>query len=136
MTSHEAEIKALLNERVDATRAKHIDRLMALYAPTIVYFDVVPPTQFVGPVEVRRNYLRWFDEYEGPIGLETHALRVATSEDVAFAHMLHSVSGKRRSGVPQGQARVRSTVCCRRSGGTWSITHEHVSLPLGGRNDA
>jgi ketosteroid isomerase-like protein len=135
MTSNESEIRALLDERVEACRAKNIDRLMTLYAPSIVYYDVVPPIQFVGPVEARRNFLRWFDEYEGPIGLETHELEVATSGDVAFAHMLHSDSGKRRPGVPQGKVKIRSTVCCRRSGGTWLITHEHVSLPLGWRND-
>ena len=26
--------------------------------------------------------------------------------------------------------RVRSSVCCRRSGGGWLIAHEHVSLPI------
>jgi ketosteroid isomerase-like protein len=135
MTPSESEIRVLLNKRIDACRAKDIDRLMALYASTIVYYDVVPPIQFVGPAEVRRNFLRWFDEYEGPIGLETHELDVATSVDVAFAHMLHSDSGKRQPGVPQGEVRIRSTVCCRRLGGTWLITHEHVSLPLGWRND-
>jgi ketosteroid isomerase-like protein len=136
MTANESEIRALLDKRVDATQAKDIDRLMALYASGIVYYDVVPPTRFEGLVEVRRNYLRWFDEYEGPIGLQTRELDVATSEDVGFAHMLHSVSGKRRSGAPQAQAWVRATVCCRRSGAAWLITHEHVSLPLGARNDA
>jgi ketosteroid isomerase-like protein len=135
MTSSESEIRVLLDKRVNACRAKDIDQLMGLYAPDIVYYDVVPPVQFVGPVEVRRNFLRWFDEYEGAIGLETHDLDVATSGDVAFAHMLHSDSGKRKPGVPQGDVEIRSTVCCRRSGDTWLITHEHVSLPLGWRND-
>jgi len=134
-TSNGSEVRALLDERVAACQVKDIDRLMGLYASTIVYYDVVPPLQFVGAVEVRRNFLRWFDEYEGPIGLETHELDVATSSDVAFAHMLHLDSGKRRSHVPQGQVWIRSTVCCRRSGGSWLITHEHVSLPLGWRND-
>ncbi|CAM4078232.1 nuclear transport factor 2 family protein [Kibdelosporangium persicum] len=130
------EVMALLDRRVEACRAKDIDGLMALYAPTIVYYDVVPPVQFTGTDEVRRNFLRWFDEYDGPIGLETHELEVATSGDVAFAHMLHLDSGERKEGRPEGAVWVRSTVCCQRSGGRWSITHEHISLPIGWQDEA
>jgi ketosteroid isomerase-like protein len=122
------EVRTLLDGRVDACREKDIDRLMSLYSPDVVYFDVVPPLQFVGSAEVRRNFTRWFDEYDGPIGLETHDLSVAAGEDVAFAHMLHLDSGTRRNGV-DGAVWVRSTVCCRRSNGTWLITHEHISMP-------
>ncbi|KAB8195994.1 DUF4440 domain-containing protein [Nonomuraea phyllanthi] len=128
MTSYESEVRALLDARVDACRRKDIDQLMSLYSPDIAYFDVVPPLRFVGSAEVRRNFTRWFDEYEGQIGLETHELGIAVSGDVAFAHMLHVDSGTRNNGV-QGAVWLRSTVCCRRSGGRWSITHEHISMP-------
>ncbi|KAB2352368.1 YybH family protein [Actinomadura rudentiformis] len=131
MTSNDSEFRALLDRRVDACKAKDIDRLMALYSPGIVYYDVVPPLQFVGPDEVRRNFQRWFDEYEGPIGLETHELNIMMSGDVAVAHMLHLDSGTRKEGIPQGEVWVRSTVCCQRSSDRWLITHEHISLPLG-----
>src|SRR5262245_22995699 len=123
MPSNETEVRALLERRIEACQAKDIDRLMTLYASNIVYFDVVPPTQFKGPDEVRRNFLRWFDEYDGPIGLETHELNIAMSGDVAFAHMLHVDSGTRKPGVPKGDVCIRSTVCCRRLGGQWLITH-------------
>lgn len=127
-TRNESEVRALLDSRVDACQKKDIDRLMSLYAPDIVYFDVVQPLQFVGDGEVRRNFVRWFDEYDGPIGLETHELNVAVEGDVAFAHMLHLDTGTRKNGV-EGAVWVRSTVCCRRSGDTWRITHEHISMP-------
>lgn len=128
MTPSESEVRALLDSRVDACQAKDIDRLMSLYSPDIVYYDVVPPLQFGGSIEVRRNFMRWFAEYEGPIGLETHDLNIAVSADVAFAHMLHLDSGTRNNGV-QGAVWLRSTVCCRRLGDTWLITHEHISMP-------
>lgn len=134
MASSGSEVRALLDRRIDACQAKDIDRLVALYASNIVYYDVVPPIQFKGTDEVRRNFLRWFDEYDGPIGLETHELDIATSGDVAFAHMLHLDSGTRKVGVPQGEVWIRSTVCCRRSSGNWLITHEHISLPIGWLN--
>lgn len=128
MAADESELKALLDSRVDACQAKDIDRLMALYSPGIVYYDVVPPLQFVGSADVRRNFIRWFDQYDGPIGLETHDLDIAVSADVAFAHMLHLDSGTRNSG-PEGAVWLRSTVCCQRTDGKWLITHEHISMP-------
>ena len=128
MASNDSEVRALLDSRVDACRAKDIDRLMSLYSSDIVYYDVVPPLQFVGSADVRRNFMRWFDQYDGPIGLETHDLTIAADADVAFAHMLHLDSGTRKNG-PEGAVWVRSTVCCRRSGGKWLVTHEHISMP-------
>ena len=53
-----AEVMAVLDRRVEAVRAKDIDRMMSLYSPDIVYFDIIPPHQFVGAGELRRNFLR------------------------------------------------------------------------------
>jgi ketosteroid isomerase-like protein len=130
MTSYESDIRALLDSRVEASRAKDIDRLMSLYADDIVYYDAVPPLRFTGHEAVRGNFLRWFGAYDGPIGLETHELTVtSTDADLAFAHMLHLDSGKRTNGLDTAMW-VRSSVCFRRSGGRWLITHEHISLPI------
>jgi ketosteroid isomerase-like protein len=126
----DSDIRTLLDSRVDACRTKDIDRLMSLYSPDIIYYDVVFPLRFTGSAEVRRNFMRWFDEYDGPIGLETHELRIAIGADVAFAHMLHVDSGTRNNGV-EGEVWLRSTVCCQQSSGKWLITHEHISIPGG-----
>jgi len=125
------EVEALLESRVQACRDKDIDKLMSLYSPDIVYFDVVPPLQFTGTDAVRRNFVRWFDEYDGPIGLETHALKVVASGDVAIAHMFHLDTGQMQSdGSPSRSLWLRSTVCLERTAGQWLITHEHISLPI------
>lgn len=124
-----AEVIAVLDRRLEAMRVKDIDAAMAVYSPDIVYFDIIPPHQFVGADAVRRNFLRWFAEYEGDIGLETLDLNVAVSGDVAFAHMLHPDRGKRRSGREETVV-VRSTVCLQRLADEWLITHEHISLPI------
>jgi len=123
-----ADVTALLDSRLEACRAKDIDLLMSLYSPDSIYYDVVPPLQFTGSAAIRRNFLRWFAEYTGPIGLEISDLHVAVSGDVAFAHMLGRDSGNRNgdySGVW-----LRSTVCCQRINNKWLITHEHISLPI------
>ncbi|MEU3899088.1 nuclear transport factor 2 family protein [Streptomyces sp. NPDC045251] len=129
MTMYESEIRTLLASRADAQQAKDIDRLMSFYAADAVYYDVVPPLRFAGTEEVRGNFLRWFDGYVGGITLETHDLTLAAGEDAAFAHMLHLDSGERKGGL-QASIWVRESVCLRRSNGTWSITHEHVSIPV------
>jgi ketosteroid isomerase-like protein len=128
MASNDSEVRELLDSRVDACQAKDIDRLMSLYSANIVYYDVVPPLQFSGADEVRRNFVRWFDEYDGPIGLETHDLTVVASADVAFASSLVLDNGTRNNGL-EGEIWLRSTVCCQWSSGKWLITHEHISMP-------
>jgi ketosteroid isomerase-like protein len=132
MASERSDVEALLDSRLEACRAKDIDRLMSLYSADIVYFDCVPPLQgFHGSDAVRRNFLRWFDEYEGPIGLEARDVNIATHGDVAFAHMLNVDKGNVHFGKAGiDEAWLRSTVCCQRSGGGWLITHEHVSWPF------
>ena len=124
-----SEVRALLDSREEACRAKDIDRLMSLYSPDSTYFDVVPPLQFTGSAAIRRNFQRWFDEYRGSIGLETRDLDISAGEDVAFAHMLHRDSGTMKNGQERA-IWVRSTVCCQRSNHRWWITHEHISLPV------
>ena len=120
---------AVLDRRLDAMRAKDIDRAMSSYSPDIVYFDIIPPHQFVGANAVRQNFLRWFAEYQGDIGLETHDPSVAVDGDVAFAHMLHPDSGTRRSGRDVTVV-VLSSVCVQRIGDQWLITHEHISFRI------
>jgi ketosteroid isomerase-like protein len=55
MTSTQSQITALLESQAGAMRAKDIDRLMSLYSPDIVYFDVVPPLQYVGSAALREG---------------------------------------------------------------------------------
>lgn len=133
MTTIDPDIQSLLDGRVNAAEKKDIDAMMSHFAPEIVYYDAVLPLQFTGFDEVRRNFQRWFDGYDGPISLKTKDLSVAVGGDVAFAHMLHLDSGKRTTGE-EIAIWVRSTVCCRKIDGTWLVTHEHISLPFNPQN--
>jgi ketosteroid isomerase-like protein len=129
MASNESEIRTLLERWSEAARAKDIDRLMAVYSPDIVYFDVVPPLQYAGSAAVRANFLRWFDGWESSIGQEIGDSQILVSGDVAVAYMLIRASGTRKDGREVAYW-VRATVCCKRSNDTWLITHEHISLPF------
>jgi ketosteroid isomerase-like protein len=129
MASTQSEVKALLDNWSGAIRAKDIDRLMPLYSPDVVYFDVVPPLQYTGSDALRRDFLRWFDTWQSSIGVEIHDLKILVSGDVAAAYMLHRTSGTLKDAREVGYW-VRATVCCQRSNQKWLITHEHVSLPV------
>ena len=129
MTSTETEVKVFLEEWSEAVRVKDIDRLMSLYAPDAVYFDVVPPLRFAGGAEIRRNFLRWFGSWQSSIGVELRELNVSASGDVANAFMLYRASGTLTDGR-EVDYWVRATVCCQRSDRGWLIKHEHISLPV------
>lgn len=72
----DSEIRKLLDSRSEAIRIKDIDRLMLHYSPGIIYFDVVPPLQYVGSAALRDRFLEWFDGYEGGIGQEIRDLNI------------------------------------------------------------
>lgn len=129
MASQESEIKALLDSRSAAIWAKDLDRLMSFYSPDVVYFDIVPPLQYVGSAALRQRFTHWFEGFEGPIGQDVQHLTVTASGDVAIASMLIKASGTRRNG-PAIELWVRATSSCRRTNDSWEITHEHVSLPV------
>jgi ketosteroid isomerase-like protein len=102
---------------------------MSLYAPDIVYFDVVPPLQITGSTAVRGNFLRWFDGWKSTIGQEVRDLNILASGDIAAAYMLIRASGTLKDGREVGYW-VRATVYCQRSNQRWLIAHEHISLPV------
>src|SRR5688572_28659385 len=85
MDSTQSEVSALFDRRSEAMRLKDIDRLMALYAPDIVYFDLVPPLRYAGAAALRDRFSNWFEGWEGPIGQEIGDLTISASGDVATA---------------------------------------------------
>lgn len=129
MTSTQSEVRALLDSRSEAMRSKDIDRLLSLYSPDIVYFDIVPPLQYVGSAALRSRFSDWFERWQSPIGQELHDVNILASADVAAASMLVRASGILKNGQEVGYW-VRVSNGCRRSNHAWLITHEHVSVPV------
>jgi ketosteroid isomerase-like protein len=129
MKTPESEVKALLDRRSEAIGLMDIERLMALYSPDIVYFDIVPPLRYAGTVALRSRFSDWFGRWKTSIGQETHDVTVVASGDIAAAHMLIRASGTLKDGREVGYW-VRTSNSCQRSSGGWLITHEHVSLPV------
>jgi ketosteroid isomerase-like protein len=129
MTSMQSEVRALLDDRSEAIWEKDIDRLMSFYSPDIVYYDLVPPLQYVGSAALRDRFLRWFAGYKSAIGQEIHDLNILASGDIATANMLIRASGTLENGH-EVDLWVRATSSCQLSNQKWMIAHEHVSLPV------
>lgn len=125
----QSEVRTLLDSRSEAIRIKDIDRLMAHYAPDIIYFDLVPPLQYVGAAALRGRFLEWFEGYQSGIGQEIHDLNILVSGDIAVTSMLIQSGGTLKNGQ-ETSLWVRATSCCQRSNQTWLVTHEHISLPV------
>lgn len=128
-STDEAQIRLLLGEWVDALRVKDIDKILLLYSPHVVTFDVVPPLQYVGIQAYRNSFRRMFDGFQGSIAFETRDLSITVVAEVAFSHSLVRTIGTMSSGQEIDRW-LRRTLCLRRISGKWLVTHEHVSLPV------
>jgi ketosteroid isomerase-like protein len=126
---NESDIRTLIDSRSEAIRVKDLDRLMSYYSDDIVYFDVVPPLQYVGFAALRDRFTEWFDGYKSGIGQDVRDLKIVASGDIAFAFMLVGTSGILKNGN-ELEAWARVTSCFKRSDLTWLTTHEHVSVPV------
>jgi ketosteroid isomerase-like protein len=126
---NEAQIRQLLDDRVKAVRAKDVTAVMTAYAPDVVAFDLAPPLEYRGAAANRRSLEEWFPTFRGPLGYEIRDLAITAGDEVAFSHSLNRISGARTDGT-ETDVWVRATVCFRRIGGKWAITHEHLSVPF------
>jgi ketosteroid isomerase-like protein len=131
--SDEAQIRTLIDDRVEAVRTKDVDGAMSGIAPDIRSFDVVNPLQSFGSKASGERAQAWFSSFQGPIGYETRDLSITTGGDVAFSHSLNRYSGTQTGGV-EIDMWVRATACYRKIEGTWVITHEHQSVPFDGQS--
>jgi uncharacterized protein (TIGR02246 family) len=125
----EAEIRQLLDEWRAALCARDLDRLMQLYAPEVVFYDAVPPTQHRGAEAYRRTWEIMFGFLPPRLGSEVRDLSIHVSGDLALLHCL-----QRLTNADTGEAAtcgwVRVTVGYQRQQGTWKVVHEHVSVPF------
>lgn len=125
----EAQIRERLSAWTRALRAKDLDALMALYAPDVLTFDLMPPHQVPDAAHYRKNFERWFAAMPGPIDYEFHDLRIAQGDSVAFCHSLSRVKATRAHGE-KADYWVRVTVGFQKRNGEWLMVHDHVSMPI------
>jgi uncharacterized protein (TIGR02246 family) len=125
----EAQLRALIDNRVEAVRNKDANALMSQHAPDVLMFDALNPLQYIGADKVRARAEEWLSWYQGPIGYEVRDLSITAGEEAAFCHYLYRVSGTMTNGK-EVEMWVRSTVCFRKIEGKWMVAHEHSSVPF------
>jgi uncharacterized protein (TIGR02246 family) len=128
-TPDEAAIRARLAAWAKALHDKNLDALMALYAPDVVTFDLMPPHRVPDAAHYRKNFERWFAAMPGPIDYDSQDLRITLGDSVAFCHGLSHVQGTRANGE-KADYWVRVTIGFEKRNGQWLMTHDHVSMPL------
>jgi ketosteroid isomerase-like protein len=129
MDSIQSEVRALLDSQSEAMSSKDIDRLVSLYSPDIVYYDTVPPLQYVGSAALRGRFLQWFEGWKGLFTLEIRNVQILASGDIAVASRFSRARGTLMNGQ-EAASWLRATTCFLRSNHKWLITHEHVSWPV------
>lgn len=127
--NNEAQIRALVDDRVKAVRERDINRAMSYIAPDVLVFDVVNPLQFSGADGLRKRAQEWFSSFDGPINFEISEPHISAGDDVAFSHTLNHVSAVKKGGAKLDMW-WRSTVCYSKIDSKWLVTHEHDSVPF------
>lgn len=124
----ESEIRQIIQDRLEATRAKDADRATQHFSSDIVIFDVVNPLRRHGIESAATRAKEWFSSFEGPIDFDVFDVDLSAGGDVAFTSALNHI----HAGTSAGTLDMwwRSTTCYRNIGGVWKVTHEHNSVPF------
>src|SRR5258708_33322863 len=97
----EAQIRALLDERAAALRAKDAPVVLSHYAPDTVKFDLAPPLRSAGPAALDRRGLEgWLATWWGPRGYELRDFKVVTGGARALRHGLGRLGGDKGHDEP------------------------------------
>lgn len=125
----EAEIKKVIEVGVEGICAKDLDKVMTMYAPELVSFDIVPPLQYIGADTYRKHWGAAFSSIPGPINYEVTDLSITVGDDVAFAHSFNRLSGVMNNEQKVGNW-LRWTACFQKINGKWLIVHMQASVPV------
>lgn len=128
MTAEE-EIRAVLDNWLDAVRAGDVDRICTHYAEDLRAFDAVSRLQFAGRESYREHWGACLAAAPGPTVFELHDVHIEVDGGLAFSHFL-SRCGVIEKDQSEKTSWFRGTQCYRRTADGWQIVHEHFSLPF------
>jgi PhnB protein len=123
----EADVRAVIQDRASALRAKDADRVVARQTPDFVQFALAPPLR--ATALDRTGLEDWFSSRQGPINYEIRDQRITAGERVAFSHSLNRMTATTTNGK-RTHLWFRQTMCLCKIGKEWKIAHEHDSVPF------
>lgn len=130
LKSDKQQIRQILEQWAEATRIGRNDEVLSNHAKDALIYDVLPPLKYEGTAAYRKSWDEWQPETTGPGLFDLHELKIAEGQNVGFAHGLIHCGGKHPDGS-KFEDWVRATFCLRKIKGRWSITHQHISMPMG-----
>jgi ketosteroid isomerase-like protein len=128
----DAEILAVLDERVAAHAARDAQRMIATCTDDAVRYTLAPPLQQGPgtPYGTLEGLQAWLATFDGPVLIDYRDPVVTADGDVAFVHALTQMTATPAGATDSFSFWYRSTFGLRRIGGTWRITHQHESTPF------
>ncbi|MGW4155233.1 YybH family protein [Micromonospora chersina] len=125
----DAAIRQQINKIIEGLRDKDLDSLRQRYTTNVVSFDVEPPLQHVGVDAKLRNWANVFAVFE-TVDYDVRDLTLTVGDGVAFGHAFGRLSGTMKDGTATTGMWVRVTYGFEKTGDTWLIAHDQVSVPL------
>lgn len=120
-----AAIERVITARCRALSAKDAEAVADCQTRDFVCFSIAPPLVANDPNGIQA----WFDTWDGPIGYALRDLQIVAGADVAFAHALVNLSGRKTEGYVVDMW-FRLSLGLTRGPRGWRIAHEHDSTPF------
>jgi ketosteroid isomerase-like protein len=128
-TVAEIQVRDVLQAWAKATQEGRQDDVLQNHAPDLVIFDVLAPMKYESAESYRRSWDTWQPEAQGEAQFELENLSVRAGANLAFAHCFIRCGGT----LPGGKIfkdLVRATFCLEKIGGSWKVSHQHISKPF------
>jgi PhnB protein len=127
-----AEIRALLKANTAALKAKDAKAAIALSGAGYTGYNLAPPLKAGGGgggiAAAIAGLNGWFSTWDGPVNSEIVKPKIFVGGDIAYAHGLAHMTGKRTDGE-KTDLWFRATVGFKKGKRGWRIVHEHQSVP-------
>lgn len=127
---NETDVRKVIDAWMDAVRRKDIDGILQNHSPDFVMFDVPPPFQSKGLEEYKKTWDLFLSWSSPPVTFDATEMTITAGADVAFAvAAMHCRGAEPGSNDEPASLNFRLTIGLRKTGGQWTITHEHHSVP-------
>jgi uncharacterized protein (TIGR02246 family) len=124
----EAAVRAVVETWLTAIRRRDIEGILQNHSPDIVMFDVPPPFQSRGLDAYRTTWGLFYSCASDPVLFEPTEMSITAGADVAFVVAAMRCAGSKTNEKPE-VLDFRLTMGLRKIDGSWTIMHEHHSVP-------
>ena len=124
-------ITALIENERKAFENHDVNSILAGYASgeQLVVFDVVPPREYRGWDNYKKDWEGFLAVFSGPIHNTVSDVSIDADHSLAYSHYIEDAQLTAKDGTV-AEVTVRVTDVYRKIGRKWLIVHEHISVPV------